>query len=146
MPLTNSPSMIFQSVLLQIPQANTSTSASYCPISGSGSSRISVWFLAVTKIPLTDFLLWRVFRLAQARGKPSCRESKAPPGLDQSLQGFALLGRRFSFGQFGANLIDNPVRRHIIAVRLYGTGYPTEEVVGIARCAWSTLEVLKELV
>lgn len=42
MPLTNSPSMIFQSVLLQIPQARTSTRASYGPISGSASSRISL--------------------------------------------------------------------------------------------------------
>ena len=34
---------------------------------------------------------------------------------------------------------DGPTRTRYQAVRLYGTGYPTEEVMNITGCAWSTL-------
>jgi transposase len=34
---------------------------------------------------------------------------------------------------------DGPTRTRYQAVRLYGTGYPTEEVISITGCAWSTL-------
>jgi len=34
---------------------------------------------------------------------------------------------------------DGPTRTRYQAVRLYGTGYPTEEVIRITGCAWSTL-------
>lgn len=34
---------------------------------------------------------------------------------------------------------DRPTRARYQAVRLYGIGYPTEEVISIAGCAWSTL-------
>lgn len=34
---------------------------------------------------------------------------------------------------------DGSTRTRYQAVRLYGTGYPTEEVMNIAGCAWSTL-------
>ena len=48
--------MIFQSVLLQMPQASTCTSASYGPISGSGSSRISVRSRSTTNKPFIAHL------------------------------------------------------------------------------------------
>ena len=34
---------------------------------------------------------------------------------------------------------DGPTRTRFQAVRLYGGGYPTEEVLSITGCAWSTL-------
>lgn len=34
---------------------------------------------------------------------------------------------------------DGPTRARDQAMRLYGTGYPTEDVISIAGCAWSTL-------
>jgi len=34
---------------------------------------------------------------------------------------------------------DGPTRTRYLAVRLYGTGYPTEEVLDITGCAWSTM-------
>jgi transposase len=34
---------------------------------------------------------------------------------------------------------DGPTRTRYQAVRLYGTGYPTKEVISITGCAWSTL-------
>jgi transposase len=38
-----------------------------------------------------------------------------------------------------ASCKDGPTRTRYQAVRLYGSGYPTEEVMSITGCAWSTL-------